>query len=72
MPSRAASRIKTFSVNDTTFLPRMADSAIRNSTPPSAAHSSLAPSQIDLVSRRVGDYQYGACVGALLDQLWVR
>jgi peptide/nickel transport system substrate-binding protein len=31
----------------------------------------VTPSQIDLVSRRVGDYQYGACVGALLDQLWV-
>ena len=31
----------------------------------------VTPSQIDFVSRRVGNYQYGACVGALLDQLWV-
>jgi YVTN family beta-propeller protein len=138
-------RVKTFSVNDTTFLPRMADSrtspqaylyawspgypaaseflgsqfwscqsyvpnstsnnnlgefcdpqfdaTVRSALAAEAAKSPAAarlwakadrqftdqapvvpfvtPSQIDLVSRRVGDYQYGACVGALLDQLWV-
>jgi hypothetical protein len=30
------------------------------------------PSMIDVVSRRVGNYQYGFQTGILLDQLWVR
>jgi YVTN family beta-propeller protein len=29
------------------------------------------PSQTDLVSHRIGDYQYNAQVGVLIDQLWV-
>jgi peptide/nickel transport system substrate-binding protein len=29
------------------------------------------PSQIDLVSHRVGDYQYNPQLGVLLDELWV-
>ena len=30
------------------------------------------PFTTDFVSRRVGDYQYNAALGVLLDQLWVR
>jgi hypothetical protein len=31
----------------------------------------FAETETDLVSRRVGDYQYVPTIGALLDQLWV-
>jgi YVTN family beta-propeller protein len=138
-------RVKTFSVNDTTFLPRLADSrtspqayfytwspgypaaseflgsqfwSCHSFVPHSTSNNNLSefcdpqfdatvrsalaaeatksptaarlwaradrqftdqapvvpfvtPSQTDFVSRRVGGYQYSACVGALLDQLWV-
>ena len=30
------------------------------------------PKQVDVVSRRVGNYQYNPQWGVLLDQLWVR
>jgi peptide/nickel transport system substrate-binding protein len=30
------------------------------------------PNEVDLVSRRVGNYEYNAVWGALLDQLWIR
>ena len=30
------------------------------------------PKQVDVVSRRVGNYEYSPAWGALLDQLWVR
>ena len=32
----------------------------------------VIPNEVDLVSRRVGNYQYNPAWGALLDQLWVR
>lgn len=32
----------------------------------------VTPDEIDLVSRRVGNYRYNPAWGALLDQLWVR
>jgi peptide/nickel transport system substrate-binding protein len=32
----------------------------------------VTPNEIDLVSRRVGDYRYNPVWGALIDQLWVR
>jgi peptide/nickel transport system substrate-binding protein len=32
----------------------------------------VTPNEIDLVSRRVGNYQYNPVWGALLDQMWVR
>ncbi len=32
----------------------------------------VTPNEIDLVSRRVGNYQYNPLWGALLDQLWLR
>ena len=32
----------------------------------------VIPNEVDLISRRVGDYQYNPVWGVLLDQLWVR
>jgi hypothetical protein len=32
----------------------------------------VTDTETDLVSRRVGDYQYVPTIGVLLDQLWVR
>ena len=32
----------------------------------------VTPNEIDLISRRVGDYQYNPVWGALIDQLWTR
>jgi hypothetical protein len=32
----------------------------------------VSESEIDLLSRRAGNYQYVPTIGALIDQLWVR
>ena len=32
----------------------------------------VVPNEVDLISRRVGDYQYNPVWGVLLDQLWLR
>ena len=32
----------------------------------------VIPNEVDLISRRVGDYQYNPVWGVLLDQLWLR
>ena len=31
----------------------------------------VTPNEIDLISRRIGNYQYNPVWGALIDQLWV-
>jgi peptide/nickel transport system substrate-binding protein len=32
----------------------------------------VTPNQVDLLSARVGNYQYNSVTGTLIDQLWVR
>ena len=32
----------------------------------------VTPNEVDLISHRVGNYQYNPVWGALLDQLWIR
>ena len=32
----------------------------------------VTPNEVDLLSRRAGDYQYNPVWGVLVDQLWVR
>jgi hypothetical protein len=32
----------------------------------------VTPNELDLVSRRAGNYRYNPRIGVLLDQLWVR
>ena len=44
----------------------------RNATNAAAIVPMYTPRSVDLVSKRVGDYQHHPLWGVLLDQLWVR
>jgi peptide/nickel transport system substrate-binding protein len=44
----------------------------RRITDASAAVMAFNPTEIDLVSQRVGDVRFHPLAGLLLDQLWVR
>ena len=44
----------------------------REATDQAARVATATPRNVDLVSKRVGNYQHHPLFGALLDQLWVR
>ncbi len=69
---RLAARAGALQVNDPSAADPLwarADRLITNLAP---WVPTVTETETDLVSRRVGDYQYVPTIGALLDQLWVR
>jgi peptide/nickel transport system substrate-binding protein len=69
---RLAARAAALQINNPSAADRLwaqADRLITNLAP---WVPTVTENETDLVSRRVGDYQYVPTIGALLDQLWVR
>jgi ABC-type transport system substrate-binding protein/DNA-binding SARP family transcriptional activator/streptogramin lyase len=69
---RLAARAAGLQVNDPSAADSLWARADRLLTRRAPWVPTVTETETDLVSRRVGDYQYVPTIGALLDQLWVR
>jgi YVTN family beta-propeller protein len=69
---RLAERATELQATNPTVAKRLWAQADRLTTNLAPVVATVTENETDLVSRRVGDYQYVPTIGALLDQLWVR
>ncbi len=68
---RLAERATELQVTNPTVAKRLWAQADRLTTNLAPVVATVTENETDLVSQRVGDYQYVPTIGALLDQLWL-